>query len=271
MSSLIVSTQDNDDSPALQGTQSTLNMRLFGPIEVRIRANPLPRLRSRKGLWLLALLALRAGRSVERIWLAGNLWPDSDEVHALRSLRQSLHDLRHALASESCRLGRETTRTLCLDLSGLPVDVLLFDDAIARGDPGSLKAAIGLYRGPLLEDCTEELVVEERHLRERNYLAALEALASEAAKLGEYAAVPNYLRQAISIEPYREDLHRALMQSQVKTGNPSEALHIYRQLRESLRREMGAPADETTALFRQIRDETRERAHIQTHKASVDS
>src|SRR5947208_14859209 len=53
-----------------------LELRLFGPMEVRTGSSPLPRLRSRKGLWLLALLALRAGRAVERSWLAGTLWPD---------------------------------------------------------------------------------------------------------------------------------------------------------------------------------------------------
>jgi hypothetical protein len=43
-----------------------LEIRLFGPVQVRVGGAPLPRLRSRKGLWLLALLTLRAGRDVER-------------------------------------------------------------------------------------------------------------------------------------------------------------------------------------------------------------
>ena|SRR5579871_5284307 len=43
--------------------QVDLEIRLFGPIDVRVCGQPLPRLRSRKGLWLLALLALRNGRA----------------------------------------------------------------------------------------------------------------------------------------------------------------------------------------------------------------
>src|SRR5436190_6757221 len=81
-----------------------LEIRLFGPIDVRIGPYPLPRLRSRKGLWLLALLALRAERPVERDWLAGTLWPECDEDHSRRNLRQSLHDLRLALGPEGWRL-----------------------------------------------------------------------------------------------------------------------------------------------------------------------
>ena len=54
--------------------------------------------------WLLALLALRAGREVERDWLAGTLWPDSSQPQALQSLRMCLTDLRQALGSEASRL-----------------------------------------------------------------------------------------------------------------------------------------------------------------------
>src|SRR5438093_1492553 len=58
-------------APAPDEAASGLEIRLFGPLEVRIGPYPLPRLRSRRGLWLLALLALRGGRDVERDWLAG--------------------------------------------------------------------------------------------------------------------------------------------------------------------------------------------------------
>jgi DNA-binding SARP family transcriptional activator len=39
----------------------------------------MPRLRSRSIEWLLALLVLRQDRAVDRSWLAGTLWPGSDE------------------------------------------------------------------------------------------------------------------------------------------------------------------------------------------------
>src|SRR5262249_13307447 len=56
---------------------STLEIRLFGGLELRKASGPLPRTRTRAGQWLLALLALRPDREVERAWLAGVLWPDS--------------------------------------------------------------------------------------------------------------------------------------------------------------------------------------------------
>ncbi len=81
------------------------DVRLFGPFEAKVNGEALPRLRSRKGQWLLALLVLRDGRPVERAWLAGTLWPETTEEKALVSLRQTLADLRQAMggrASGSC-------------------------------------------------------------------------------------------------------------------------------------------------------------------------
>jgi hypothetical protein len=42
-------------------------------MDVQDHGAPLRRLRSRNGLWLLALLTLRHDRQVERAWLAGTL------------------------------------------------------------------------------------------------------------------------------------------------------------------------------------------------------
>jgi DNA-binding SARP family transcriptional activator len=139
-----------------------LLLRLFGPIEVQVGGTPLPRLRSRKGFWLLALLALRHGRNVERDWVGGTLWPESDDPQMLASLRKTLNDLRTALGSEAARLYSPTPRTLRLELAGAAVDVRSFDEAIARGDEASLVEAISLYRGVLLEGCVEEWILSEQ-------------------------------------------------------------------------------------------------------------
>jgi DNA-binding SARP family transcriptional activator len=134
-------------------TGSSLAIRLLGPFEVSLDGVPLSRLRYRKSPWLLALLALRHGAEVDREWLAGLLWPDGTGTQALRN---SLTDLRRALGSEAGRLRSPTAHTVSLDLAGVEADVIAFDAAIARGDTPSLEEAIALYRGALLEGCTEE-------------------------------------------------------------------------------------------------------------------
>jgi DNA-binding SARP family transcriptional activator len=163
-----------------RGETSRLEIRLLGPFEVRLDDRPLPRPRTRKAQWLLALLALRPGVQVDRSWLAGMLWPDRLEAQAFTSLRNSLADLRHALGPEAARLRSPSLRTLSLDVTDAQVDVLAFDAAISRGDPASLEAAVGLYRGPLLEECAEAWMFQERQAREQAYLTALETLAADA-------------------------------------------------------------------------------------------
>ena len=169
----------------------------------------LPHLRTRRGEWLLALLALRAGQAVERGWLAGTLWPDSPEGQALSNLRGSLTDLRRALGAAAGCVCAPSPRSLALDLSAIDVDVIAFDRAIARGDAASLEAAAALYRGPLLEGCCEGWVFQERQAREQAYLAARERLAVLALEEGEAADAERHLRLAVAIDPLRESTQRA--------------------------------------------------------------
>ncbi|MBI3722288.1 MAG: hypothetical protein HY248_07010, partial [Fimbriimonas ginsengisoli] len=194
------------------GTGPELCLCLFGPFEARVSGAPLPRLRTHKGEWLLALLTLRGGGDLERAWLAGLLWPDSPEALAARSLRTSLFDLRQALGPAAGRLRSSTPHTLCLDLAGAEVDVLAFDEAIAQGDVPALERAVVLYRGPLLEGCAEEWAFQERQVREEAYLLALETLARHAWESGDLGTAERYLRRAVAADLFRESAQRALMQ-----------------------------------------------------------
>jgi predicted ATPase/DNA-binding SARP family transcriptional activator len=217
--------------------------------------------------WLLALLALRHGREVERSWLAGLLWPDSSEGAAFASLRNSLKDLRRALGAEAGRLKSPTPRTLSLDLEGAYADIIAFDAAIDRGDRSALEQAVELYGGPLMEGWAEEWAFEERQRREQVYLIALETLAAEARRKGDLGAAERHLRRAVTTDPLRETAQRALMQVLADAGSYAAALTTYRELRLRLHRDLSAEPDpETQALFQQIRSEARARAVDSSHR-----
>lgn len=231
-----------------------LRIRLLGPLAVEVKGQPLPRLNSRKGYWLLALLALRGGREVERSWVAGMLWPESDEALARYNLRRELSHLRRALGSEAGRLGTSGTHTLRLELAGAEVDVLEFDAAVAQGDPPALRRAISLYGGPLLEGCAEDWALPEREARLQAYLRALETLAEFELAQGEPEEALPYLRRAIAADPLRESAHRTLMEALAAGGQRAAATQAYRELRLLLHREVNAtPAPETDELFHRIR------------------
>jgi DNA-binding SARP family transcriptional activator len=245
-----------NDTPGLRmsidGSPSPmpLGLHLFGPFAASVHGAPLPRLRSRKGQWLLALLVLRDSREVDRSWLMELLWPGAAPPQAAMSLRTSLRDLRQALGPEAGRLYSPTSRGLALDLAGATVDVIAFDQALARGDEASLVRAASLYRGPLLEGCAEEWCLPERQLREQALLAALETLASRAMERGEPSVAHEHLRRAVAVDPLRERAQRALMRALAADGNFAAALLTFRELRLLLHRELNAEPDpETQALF----------------------
>lgn len=231
-----------------------LSIRLFGSCHVRLNGEPLPRLRSRKGEWLLALLVLRTGQSIGRDWLAENLWPDSLPDGALASLRQSLKDLRTALGTQGGRIQADTGRRLILDLAGAEVDVREFDLHVRAGDAESLRRAVALYGGPLLDGCHETWILAEREERERAYLNALDRLARDADSQGNPRAAIDYRRQAARAAPLTESVQRALMTALQHGGETQAAVEVYQELRRRMYREYGSEPDaETTALFRQIR------------------
>lgn len=224
-----------------------LTVLLFGPMRVFVGDAPLPKLRSRKAKWLLALLALRGGGPLTRNAVASMLWPDSDAATALTNLRSVVSDLRQALGDSAERLETPDRRTLRLDLTDADVDVLRFEAALAEKRQGD---AVRIYTGPLLEDCDEEWAGPERQARERLCLRALRDLA-EAAPPQEAIA----LRQrAVELMPLSDASRRDLMEAFAQAGDLNAALATYREFAQRLRAESGGSPDlQTTDLYVRLR------------------
>ncbi len=236
------------------------SVRMFGPMEVLIHGNPLPKLRSRKGLWIVALLALANGKELDRSWIAYTLWPDSDEDKALGNLRQSIYDMRIAMGSESERLISSATK-LRLNTVDADIDIITFDECVTQADPFSLETAISLYNGPLLTGCSEEWIFADRTSREERYLFAIQTLANIQISEGDLNLAIHNLRLATAVDPLRESVQRSLMTVLFDAGDVAAACLTYRELRSKLRAEgYGEPSPEITALYERIRAFSRERA-----------
>ncbi len=239
-------------------TAAALTLTLFGPMQVLVKGLPIPHLRSRKALWLLALLALRGGRPVERGWLADTLWPDADPEQALAGLRTVLSELRAALGGAGERIQSLGRHTLRLDLTGADVDVSAFDAAIAEKTPAALARAAALYTGPLLEGCAEEWVGQERIAREQDCLRALLALADTALATGNHAAAGDFYQRAVALDPWRDAARQGLMESLSRGGSVNAALQVYREFVALLRDDpKAAPDEQTRALYARLRAEAR--------------
>lgn len=236
--------------------QTSLYIRLFGGFEAFRNDAPLPATRTCKERWLLAVLILRHATPVERTWLACLFWPDSIEERALQNLRRSLNNLRQSLGADAFRLIAPTPRTLRFDVSGMAIDVLDFDAALARGDRTGREEAIALYRGALLEGCHEDWLLTERARREAAYLQALETLAEEALARTDTAGAIRLLRRILVVEPGREAAFCTLMRALAASGDTGGMVEAYRDFRRYLHTELNmGPAPETTALYHRLRAE----------------
>lgn len=245
--------------------ESSLEIRLFGGFTAAQGGKPLPPLRSKREQFLLALLVLRHDRDTAREWLATTLWPDTEETQALFYLRKALSNLRKALGDDAARLKSPTTRTVRLDMTGAPSDVLAFDTAI---ETNKLEDAVALYKGPLLPECLEDWAISERTQRENDYQTALEHLAKADSEKGDVASATRWLRLLIASDPYRETAYRALMQSLAESGDRAAITVVYRELQNRLLHDLNSnPSPETDALYKQLRHQERQTLLEPAHPA----
>jgi len=254
-----------------------LSLSLLGPLRASLDGEPLTHFHSDTALALLVYLAMNAGTPCRRTSLAGLLWSDYDESSALTNLRQALHRLRMAIKDHerTTPLLQVTRAAIALDPdSDYWLDVNAFSealDAVQRHAHASLEActacaerlseAVELYQGEYLAGFSldsalfEEWMVVERERLHGQALGALGHLAAYHEAQGTYEQAARYAQQALALEPWREEAHRALMHALALGGQRSAALAQYEACCRALREELDVePAEETARLYEQIRD-----------------
>ncbi|MEO8187120.1 MAG: BTAD domain-containing putative transcriptional regulator [Burkholderiaceae bacterium] len=205
-----------------------------------------------KPLELLKLLLTcqALGReSAEKAWIAERLWPDAEIDNARKSLDMTLARLRRLLGREDAVVANEgrlqlspTTvwtdiRVLLNSISHAQVRRDLHAMGIASSNKDAATSIIKLldnYTGPFLAD--EEgpawLLAGREAIaaRVRQALLAADAMLDGAA---DTVLIPA-LERAFAADPTSEDLAQALMRAHLRLGQHSEAIRVYRRLREML-------------------------------------
>ncbi len=185
---------------------------------------------------LLALLAVQ-GSAVQRIRLAGTLWPDTTDRQAAANLRSLLWRVQGHYE----HLIEVTATSVWLD-GAVRTDLWsCHQRAIAllegRLDPEAND--IDLLSAELLPDWCEEWVeVVRERLRQRS-LHALEVLCSWFTAHGQHALGLDAGLAAIAADPLRESAHRVVIAAHLSEGNHSEALRHYEHYRRLLHDELG--------------------------------
>lgn len=117
----------------------------------------------------------------------------------------------------------------------------------------SAHRAIELYRGDFLEEFYDNWAEEQRTYYRNLYFATLKELADHYHRAEQYEQAINYCQIIIKRDPYREDIHRQLMDAYAHTGNRAALRDQYENLRTLLKEELGVdPLPETAATYKRL-------------------
>ena len=235
----------------------------------------------RKALTLLKILLTFEGRPVPKDTLIELLWPEAPPDLAVGRLYMIVHALRRLLEKPECE-GKWVFIRMDGDsyffnvAAPCRIDVKEFRDLVkigrkadvagdARAAIGAYEAAVQLYRGDYLEDeaFTDWCWSEREHLRE-SCLDSLASLATHYARLGLLDRSIASYRQALRLDPAREQNHQGLIRALFASGRRDEALRQYHTCREVLRRELDIPPlPETESLYLKIRSSSTDQGMTQ--------
>lgn len=234
-------------------TAEPLTVQLLGEFELRLGDCRLPPLESARAEALLAYLLLHRDAPQPRQRLASLLWPESSEAQSRTNLRHLLHTLRRALP-QADRFLEIAPRTLRWrpDLP-VRVDVAVFEAALEGAGEQTLRDAIEIYGGDLLEGHYDEWILEERERLRERYLDALSRLASMLADRGDAGEAIRWSERLVASDPLREEAHRLLMRLLDGRGERARALRAYHACCEVLERRLGTePSAETRSIYEEL-------------------
>jgi len=249
---------------------SSLRIYLFGKFEIYCCEQVLAALDSRKAQELFCYLLIHRDRSHPREALAELLWVDSSAIQSKKYLRKTLWQLQTTLESASSPLSNPV---LLVDLdwirlnplADLWLDVAVFERVFTQlqGVPGkdldpesvqTLRRAVNLYRGDLLENWYQDWCLCERERLQSVYRAMLDKLIDYCEARRQYDTGLVYAARVLCCDPARERTHRQLMRLHYLAGDRTTALRQYEHCIGILEKELGVtPTKRTKALYEQIR------------------
>ena len=238
-----------------------LQLKLLGSFEARNGGSERLTFPTKKAKALFAYLALEQGQPHTREKLSNLFWGEACDERARANLRQALTRVRQALPASLSDCVMAHNGTIQLKSSAIRTDTSEFEHSMDDGTIESLERAAALYRGDLLEGF---LVHEEtfegwlRHERQRyreRAIACFEALLEHYQGFGASTRGIEICNRLLTLDPYREPIHRLLMNFYADQDRRGAALAQFEECRGLLRDELDVePEEETTALYEAIRD-----------------
>jgi YVTN family beta-propeller protein len=238
-----------------------MQFRILGSLEVAKDGRPVT-LGGTRQRAVLAILLLHRGEVLSVDRLVDALWSERSPDTATKTVQVYVSRLRKELGD-----GVVLTRGggYLLDVEPEQVDAARFErlaqegrTALERGDvPAArdlLGEALGLWRGPPLDDLTyEEFAQAEIARLDELRLGTLEERIEADLALGRHSELVPELEALVREHPARERLRAQLILALYRSGRQADALASYRDARRALVDELGVePSRELQALEQAI-------------------
>lgn len=194
---------------------------------------------------LVALLALDR-RSLDRRYIAGTLWPETDEGHAAGCLRTALWRLRRQ--GLDVVVVENTSLQLRGDVRVDVADTLEWAGRVIAhsASPGDLvlterrRAALDLLPG-----WYDDWVAPHRERLRQRVLHAFDELSVALSVASHHADAIEVAQASVAGDPLRESGQRALIRAHLAEGNAAEARRAFARFAWLLDRDLGLlPSDE---------------------------
>jgi predicted ATPase/DNA-binding SARP family transcriptional activator len=220
---------------------------LLGPFEVRGDAGDRLPVAGARLRAMIARLALAGGRPVSTSALAEAVWGDDPPADLANALQTLVSRARRALGGTAAV--EQSAAGYRLAVMPDDVDALRFERLVAAGD---VEEALGLWRGPALDDVGEFAAPYALRLTRLRLDATTGWLAREL-EAGRAAAHVAELEALAAGNPLNENLTALLMRALAASGRQAGALAAYESLRARLAEELGIdPGDQVQAVHLEV-------------------
>ena len=225
-----------------------LDVRALGADEVRKDGELLPASSWRSTRAKALFYYILDLKKVKKDQVGLNFWPDFSPGRVSSNFHATLWRVRQAIGSKEA-IAFEDEQYLLEPSISIWYDVAEFENYLKQAEEPEhsgaeraelLRQAVKLYRGGFLPDVFFVWADQRRDELQKDYLGALIHLAELEEKKKRFGQARDYYEKVLTMDPYRDEVHMALMNCLVLSGAPSAAKAHFHQYKALLREELNA-------------------------------
>jgi DNA-binding SARP family transcriptional activator len=248
-----------------------LTVNVLGPIEIfRDPSKPFApdAWTTRRSRDIFCYIATSKHRRVAKDVLIDTFWPDEDPAVIEKNFHPTISHIRKALNSrqpfkQNFIVFRDGAYQLNPELTFL-IDAEEFDRHFADAEVAkrekdnerlraSLEAAHRCCRGEFMEGIYEDWADERRNFYSEQFGRVTSALAKLELAEKRLASAKKYAEETLSVDPYREDIHRLILKIYAAQGKPAAVKKHYEFMQRLLKTDLGVePSAETRRIAAEL-------------------